>query len=178
MPRCPHVCPQASRRLLPGRRWRRCWDGSVRRGLMLHAGSEQAAPGRRRKTQAGPSTRHRARAWCRARDRPRPIVGPASFLRVWDFRNKEEGKAESEAESARDVLWAEAEARHDDRHSRGGSRHQFFKGQRRSADRRGGAPRDRGTLAGLGDEPRRRYGCATRHGTLWAPRRAMMRGTV
>jgi len=28
---------------------------------------------------------------------------------------------------------------------------------------------------GVGDEPRRRYGCATRHKTRWAPRRAMMR---
>src|SRR5712671_6209982 len=52
----------------------------------------------------------------------------------------------------------------------------LLQGQRRSADRRGGAPFDRGHTGGHGDEPRRRYRCATWYQTRWVLCRAMMRG--
>src|ERR1700688_156920 len=63
-----------------------------------------------------------------------PYSRAGVFFAVWGFRNKEEGKAEREAESAGVVFWAEAEARHDDQRARGGSRNSVL--QRAAPERR------------------------------------------
>jgi transposase len=91
--------------------------------------------------------------------RLRPIVGSTSFLGVWDFGTRR-GKAESEVKR-REVVLERRVRRDTTPDALEKDSDILLQGQRRSADRRGGAPFDRGHTGGHGDEARRRYRCAT-----------------